>query len=104
MRYLILLLLNLPIIFVALLAIITQYKLKKASKQRFQHQILLWGVLLVVLVCSFPIYNLLSGRAIFDSHELSLFDIIQTTAIIIIDFLIRSGSKKQRFSQNWVIV
>ncbi len=82
MRYLVLLLLNIPIIFAALLSIVTQYKLKKVSKERFRHQIILWGILLLVLIGSFPVYNLVSGRAIFDSHELSLFDIVQTTTII----------------------
>lgn len=88
MRYLILLLLNIPIILAALLSIVTQYKLKKASKQRFRHQIILWSILLIVLVCSFPAYNLLSGRPILDSHELSLFDIVQTTAIIVMIYVL----------------
>ena len=95
MRYLILVLLNLPIIILALVNIVTQYKLRKVSKSRFQHQLIIWGVLLVVIIASFPIYNLISGRPLFDATELSLFDIVQTTAIIYI-----INSQRHRIESN----
>ena len=82
MRYLVLVLLNLPIIMVAIVNIITQYKLKKVSFSRFRKQLLLWVFILVVVAGSFPLYNLLSNRPAFDSSEFSLFDIVQTTAIV----------------------
>ena len=82
MRYIVLLLLCAPLIFLALLNLVTVYKLGRISKQKFVGQILFWSVLLVCLVGSFPLYNHLNGRPIFDSHELSLFDIIQTAVII----------------------
>lgn len=81
MRYIILLLLNLPIIFLALLNIVTQYKMHRITKARLRHQLTLWIIILVVLVSSFPLYNYLSGKPVLDSSELSLFDIVQTTAI-----------------------
>ena len=102
MRYLILVLLNLPVILLALLNIVTQYKLRKVSKQRLQHQVLLWLVVLIVLVCSFPIYNLLSGKPLLDSSELSLFDIVQTTAIILIFYIV--NRQRQRIEQNEKII
>ena len=102
MRYLILVLLNLPVILLALLNIVTQYKLRKVSKQRLQHQVLLWLVVLIVLVCSFPIYNLLSGKPLLDSSELSLFDIVQTTAIILIFYVV--NRQRQRIEQNEKII
>lgn len=98
MRYIFLVILNLPIIFLALFNIITQYKLKKVSKQRFQHQFILWGIILVVLLGSFPVYNLLSGNAILDSTELSLFDIFQTTAIIVLIYVL--NRQRQKIEQN----
>ena len=42
MRYLILVLLNVPIILAALINIITQYKLRKVSVTRFRHQLIIW--------------------------------------------------------------
>lgn len=98
MRYIILVALNLPIIFIAVLNFITKYKLGKISSQRFRAQLLIWLTLLVVLVGSFPVYNMLSGRAPLDSHELSLFDIVQTTVIILLFYII--NNQRQRVEQN----
>jgi hypothetical protein len=83
-----------PIIILALFNIVTQYKLQKVSKRRFQHQIILWGLILVVLLCSFPLYNYISDKPLLDSGELSLFDIAQTTAIIIVVYIINSQRRK----------
>lgn len=88
MRYIVLVLLNLPVILLALVNVITQYKTRKANKTRFRHQVIMWLVILVVLVGSFPLYNHLAGKAIFDSSELSLFDIAQTTALIFLFYVI----------------
>ena len=98
MRYLILVLLNLPIILVALVNIVTQYKLKKVSAGRFRHQLILWIVIMVVLIGSFPLYNMANGKAAFDSEELSLFDIVQTTAIIFLFYI--ANNQRQRNDQN----
>lgn len=97
MRYLILVLLNLPIILVALVNIVTQYKLKKVSAGRFRHQLILWIVIMVVLIGSFPLYNMANGKAAFDSEELSLFDIVQTTAIIFLFYIV--NNQRQRNDQ-----
>ena len=82
MRYIILVILNLPVILLALVNIVTQYKLKKVSKNRFRHQFIMWFAILVILISSFPVYNSLAGRPPLDSTELTVFDIVQTTAII----------------------
>lgn len=98
MRYIILVLLNLPVIFIALINIITQYKMKKMSQARFRHQIVLWLIILIVLVCSFPIYNLTRGYEIFDSSELSLFDIVQTTGIVYLVYIL--NNQRRKIEQN----
>lgn len=90
MRYLVLVLLNLPIVLLALINIITQYKLKKVSVGRFRHQLVIWLTMLIILISSFPIYNLLSGKPIFDSSELSLFDIVEITAIIMLFYTVNN--------------
>lgn len=93
MRYLILVLLNLPLVLLALVNILTLYKMHRISARRFSHQLLLWLVILVVLVSSFPLYNLSQHRRAFDSSELSSFDIVQTTAIV---FLIYAANDQRR--------
>lgn len=94
MRYLLLALLNLPIILLAMINILTQYKMKKISANRFRHQTILWLVILFILVGSFPAYNYLTGKAILDSRALSSFDIVQTTAIIYMIYIINNHRRK----------
>ncbi len=98
MRYIVLVFLNLPVILLALVNILTQYKMKKVSKARFRHQIILWLVILIVLIGSFPFYNYLNGRPILDSSELSAFDIFQTTAIIFVFYII--NNQRQKIERN----
>lgn len=98
MRYVILVLLNLPIILLALVNILTQYKMHRVSKARFRHQIILWSIILIVLVCSFPFYNHLTGKLILDSSELSIFDIVQTTALIFMFYAV--NRQRQQIEQN----
>ena len=100
MRFIILLILNVPIISVALLNLLTRYKLGKVSKRRFKTQMLLWALLLVVLVCSYPFYNVLSSRPILDAHELSAFDIVQTTAIIFLLYMVNTMRQRSELVER----
>lgn len=102
MRYIILLLLNVPIISIALLNLVTRFKLRKISQRRFKIQMLLWAALLIILVFSFPFYNYLTGKPILDSHELSLFDIIQTTAIIFLLYVINNMRQKAEWNEKTI--
>lgn len=94
MRYIILVALNLPIVLLALLNIITKYKMRHASKSRFVKQLILWLLILVILVGSFPVYNVLVGRPVLDSIDLSAFDIVQTTALVFLFYVINDQRQK----------
>ncbi|MDB5162039.1 MAG: hypothetical protein JWM52_547 [Candidatus Saccharibacteria bacterium] len=94
MRYIILILLTLPIVLLALTNIITQYKTAKITKYRFKYQIVLWLAILIVLVGSFPVYNYLVGNPILDAHELSLFDVAQTTALVYLFYFVNNLRRK----------
>ena len=98
MRYLILVLLNLPVILLALVNIVTQYKLKKVPKDRFRQQLILWMTLLIVLVGSFPVYNYFTGRHPLDSTDLSVFDIVETTAIVGLIYI--TNNLRRKVEQN----
>jgi hypothetical protein len=100
MRYVVLLLLNVPIIMVALLNLITRYKLSRVTKERFYTQMSLWAILLVVFIASFPLYNYFSGKPILDSSELSLFDIVQTTAIIFLLYVVNTMRQKSEKTER----
>ena len=84
----------------AMVNVLTQYKMKKISDRRFRHQIILWLIILVVLVSSFPIYNHLNGKPLLDSSELSSFDIIQTTAIIYMIYIINNHRRKIEYNER----
>ena len=94
MRYLILILLNAPIILLGLVNIITQYKLHKVSKSRFFQQLLLWGGALIVIIGAFPLYNIMTGRQPLDSTDLSLFDIVEVTSIVVLFYIVINQRQK----------
>ena len=94
MRYLVLVLLNIPVVILALLNIVTKFKLGKITLQRYRSQMFLWISITIVVAGSFPLYNYLSNNPIFASNTLTFLDIVQTTAII---FLIYSlGTQHSR--------
>jgi hypothetical protein len=93
-RYFILLALNLPIVLLAFINIVTQYKMNRVTRSRFRFQITLWFVILLILFGSFPIYNIYSDKALFDSSGLSLFDIVQTTVLIVLIYTVNNLRQK----------
>lgn len=94
MRYGILILLNTPIVLLALLNIVTQFKMKRITRRRFGWQLLLWVAILVVLIGSFPVYNLAIGRPVLDSTDLSAFDIAEVTAITLMAYIVNDQRRK----------
>jgi hypothetical protein len=86
-RYLILFLLNLPFILMAILGQITQYKLGRSSKRRFYVQIFIWVVIAAGLLSAEPFYNWLFSHGFTQTDSLSLFDVIQITAIVILFYI-----------------
>lgn len=98
MRYVILVLLNVPIILLALLNFITSYKLKRITKEKLKVQLFIWVTLLAVLIGSFPVYNIIVGRTILDSSTLSVFDIFQTTAIVALFYI--ANNQRQKIEKN----
>lgn len=94
MRYIILVLLNIPIVFLALLNIVTQYKMKKMPSKRFYRQLLLWTVILILLIGSFPVYNLIVGKPVLDSIDLSAFDIVEITSIVFLFYIVNDQRRK----------
>lgn len=93
-RYLLLFLLNLPFILAGLLGAITQFKLGKTSKRRAIVQITLWFTILLGLAVAEPLYVWLYNHDFTDTEPLSLFDVIQITAIVI-TFYIANRTRAQ---------
>lgn len=86
-RYLLLFLLNLPFILAAILSAVTQYKLGRSTKRRLVTQLILWSIVLAGLILAEPIYNWLFTNNLTQTEALSLFDVVQITAIVVIYYI-----------------
>lgn len=93
-RYLLLFLLNLPFIFAAILDIVTQFKLRKLSRRRFVFRLSLWLTILAGLALAQPIYVWLFDNKLTDTEPLSLFDVVQITAIVIVFYIANRARTK----------
>lgn len=100
-RYLLLLLLNLPFIMAALVSALTQYKMNRISSVRFFIQTLLWLIILFGLIMAEPLYVWLFANDLTDTEPLSLFDVIQITAIVVVFYIAnRTRSKLERVEKR----
>lgn len=86
-RYMILIILNAPLVVVGLLNSVAAYKLKRSSRRRFIFRLLFWVLILAALVLVEPAYNFLFSNNLTQTEPLSLFDVIQITGIVFV-FLI----------------
>ena len=98
MRYILLVVLNLPIVLLALLNVITQYKLKKISGNRFRFQFIAWIFILIILIGSFPLYNHLTGKPLLDSSGFSAFDLAEITVIVYLMY--GANNQRRKIEQN----
>jgi hypothetical protein len=93
-RYLLLFLLNLPFILAAILSQVTQYKMGRSSKQRLGVQLSLWLLILTGLATAEPLYNWLFSSGFTKTESLSLFDVVQITAIVTIFYIANRSRQK----------
>jgi len=87
-RYLILVLLNLPLILIAITNTIVSYKMKHTSLRRLIFKVCFWLIVLLGLIFTDSIYNFLYDQGLTQTEPLSLFDVLQITAIIYVFFLV----------------
>jgi len=86
-RYLLLLLLNLPFIIFGIVGAITQYKLGRSSHRRLAAAIAVWLSILVALLVAQPLYEYLYSNELTQTEPLSLFDVMQITAIVLVFYI-----------------
>ena len=87
-RYLILVLLNVPLIITAVLNAIVSYKMKHISKKRLVIKCMFWISLLFALIIVEPVYTWLYSEGLTQTEALSLFDVILITSALLMFFLI----------------
>lgn len=86
-RYLILVILNTPLIAVALTSALVAYKLKHSTRKQFILRFVLWLGIFLGLIFAESIYIFLFSHQLTQTEPLSLFDVIQITGIIFTLFL-----------------
>lgn len=86
-RYLLLFLLNAPLVIAGVLGSATQYKMGKSSRRRFTAQLMIWILILAGLIIAQPLYEWLYSQELTQTEPLSLFDVIQITAVVIIFYI-----------------
>lgn len=89
-RYLLLILINLPVIIAGITSAIVKYKTKKISQRKLIFRIVLWLAILATLCLAYPIYSFLFDSNLTVSEPLSLFDVLQISAIIYLLFWVFS--------------
>lgn len=86
-RYLILLILNAPLVLAALLSSLVEYKMGKLSGKSFARQVVIWCVIFSGLAGAKFIYEFLFSNGLTQTEPLSLFDVIEITGIITVLFM-----------------
>jgi hypothetical protein len=100
-RYLLLLLLNLPFVMMAILSAVTQYKLNRITRKKMSIRVILWLVVVIGLALAQPFYEWLITHNLTDTEPLSLFDVIQITAIVIVFYITnRMRAKVEMFEKR----
>ncbi|MGC1177240.1 MAG: hypothetical protein WA843_04170 [Candidatus Saccharimonadales bacterium] len=86
-RYLILVLLNTPLVIAALLSALVDYKMGKFSRKKYVAYASAWVLIFAGLVLAQPIYQYLFSNKLTQTEPLSLFDVIEITGIIYVLFI-----------------
>lgn len=93
-KYILLLLLNLPLLLVGILGAITSYKTSRISRNKCVVQVVSWLLVGIGLLCVEPVYNALIRNSLTDSPPLSLFDIALLSALLFCLLLIKQANEK----------
>lgn len=100
-RYLILLILTTPFIIAAVVNALVSFKLGKISRRRFIFQCVLWSLVFVTLASLKPIYEFLFSNNLTNTEPLSLFDVVQITALVIVFYMAnRARAKLDAFERR----
>lgn len=87
-RYLILVLLCLPLVFAGLLGALVDYKTGRLSRGKFYFVFCMWLVILAGLISAKYLYQFLFTNHLTRTESLSLFDVIEITGIVYLLFIV----------------
>jgi hypothetical protein len=86
-RYLILVILNTPLVIAGLIGTVVTYKLGHTTKWKFILRVLFWLAIYACLIFTKLMYDSLFSHNLTQTEPLSLFDVIEITGIIFTFFI-----------------
>lgn len=86
-RYLILVLLNIPLVFASLLSALVNYKLGRYSFKKYIWQSFIWLTILAGLASTKFLYEFLFSNKLTQTEPLSLFDVVEITGIVVVLYM-----------------
>lgn len=93
-KYAILVIINLPLLLIAVIGTLANYNTKHISRKRMIFEFCFWVIIGLLLILIEPIYNTLLRHHITNSTPMSIFDVVLLTLIILCLLLIKSLSDK----------
>lgn len=90
--YILLIIINLPFVILAITGVITRYKMGRITKKRTSIQLSIWLVILAGLLIARPLYYWLFAHELTASDALSVFDVVQITAIVFLLYTVNGLS------------
>lgn len=93
-RYVLLVIINTPLLLVGIVSALTNYNTRRISKKRCVGEIIFWLTIGVGLVFVEPIYNVLVRHNLTNSTPMSLFDMLLLTLILFCLLLIKSTNER----------
>jgi cytochrome bd-type quinol oxidase subunit 2 len=93
-KYLLLVLINVPLLLIGIVGAITSYKTKRISQRRCAAEIIFWLSVGAGVVFVEPLYNSLIRHNLTDSPPMSLFDIVLLTVVLLCLILIKQTNEK----------
>ena len=101
-KYLLLIILNVPIILTGLVRSWVAFRLRQTTRERASVRLLLWLFALISVVFVEPIYIYLTQNNLTDSDPLSIFDVAQITGIVLTFFIaLRAFNKAEIAEQKY---
>jgi hypothetical protein len=87
-KYLLIIILNTPFVLFGILRSIRNYQKGLITRLRMFISMFFWLLIFVGLIFAQPLYDFLQQSGLTDSTPLSLFDVVQTTGIIVALFFV----------------
>jgi hypothetical protein len=93
-RYVLLVIINIPLLVVGIVSALTHYNTRRISKKRCIAEVVFWVLVGIGLIFVEPVYNVLVRHNLTNSTPMSLFDMILLTLILFCLLFIKSTNER----------